>query len=350
MGLARPRRRDPRRGAQRRRPRRAAPARSRRCAARGSARTGSSRATRPARSRARHRRPLRPRQRALRADARPDAELLVHRLRAPRRDARGGRARQARPRLREARPRPARPRARDRQRLGRLRAPRGGDAADAASRRRRCPASSTRSPSRGSATAGLEDRVTVLLDDYRDLRGSYDKLVSIEMIEAVGWRDFGTLFARCSDLLRPDGAMLLQAITIDDRAYEVEKASRSFMRTHIFPNGCLPSLEVIARCVARRHRPAHGRPRGPHAALRRDDRAAGARTSSARRSALDGARLRRALPADVAACTSPTARAGSPSAASAVVQTVLAKPHWRGSVRAGVTAPPPALTPIAAAG
>jgi cyclopropane-fatty-acyl-phospholipid synthase len=99
--------------------------------------------------------------------------------------------------------------------------------------------------------AGLEDRVTVLLDDYRDLRGSYDKLVSIEMIEAVGWRDFGTLFARCSDLLRPDGAMLLQAITIDDRAYEVEKASRSFMRTHIFPNGCLPSLEVITRKVAR---------------------------------------------------------------------------------------------------
>jgi len=75
--------------------------------------------------------------------------------------------------------------------------------------------------------------------------------VSIEMIEAVGWRDFGTFFARCSDLLRPDGLMLLQAITMDDRAYEVEKASRSFIRSYIFPNGCLPSQEVIARCVAR---------------------------------------------------------------------------------------------------
>ena len=72
------------------------------------------------------------------------------------------------------------------------------------------------------------------------------------MIEAVGWRDFDTFFARCSNLLPEDGGMLLQAIVIDDRAYAVEKASRSFIRTHIFPNGCLPSLEVIARSVARR--------------------------------------------------------------------------------------------------
>jgi len=101
------------------------------------------------------------------------------------------------------------------------------------------------------AAAGLEDRVTVLCEDYRDLRGRYDKLVSIEMIEAVGYRDFGTFFGCCSDLLAADGRMLLQAIVIDDRAYEVEKASPSFIRTHIFPDGCLPSLEVIARCLAR---------------------------------------------------------------------------------------------------
>ena len=99
--------------------------------------------------------------------------------------------------------------------------------------------------------AGVADRVTVLCEDYRDLRGSYDKLVSIEMIEAVGWRDFDTFFERCSSLLAEHGSMLLQTIVIDDRAYAVEKASRSFIRTHIFPNGCLPSLEVIARCVAR---------------------------------------------------------------------------------------------------
>jgi cyclopropane-fatty-acyl-phospholipid synthase len=100
--------------------------------------------------------------------------------------------------------------------------------------------------------AGLEDRVTLLCDDYRDLRGRYDKLVSIEMIEAVGWRDFGTFFERCSGLLAPDGAMLLQAIVIDDRAYEVEKASGSFIRSYIFPNGCLPSRRVIGDCVADR--------------------------------------------------------------------------------------------------
>jgi cyclopropane-fatty-acyl-phospholipid synthase len=100
--------------------------------------------------------------------------------------------------------------------------------------------------------AGLSDRVEVRLQDYRDLRGRYDRLVSVEMIEAVGWQHFGTFFAKCSELLAPHGAMLLQAITIDDRAYEVEKASRSFMNTHIFPNGCLPSMEIIARNVARR--------------------------------------------------------------------------------------------------
>src|SRR5207245_7629854 len=100
--------------------------------------------------------------------------------------------------------------------------------------------------------AGVADRVRVLCEDYRDLRGRYSKLASIEMIEAVGWRDFGTFFARCSSLLSQKGRMLLQAIVIDDRAYGVEKASRSFMRTHIVPDGCLPSLEVLARCLARR--------------------------------------------------------------------------------------------------
>ena len=99
--------------------------------------------------------------------------------------------------------------------------------------------------------AGLGDRIEVLERDYRELRGQYDKLVSIEMVEAVGWQYFEAFFRRCSELLDPHGLMLLQAITIDDRAYEVEKASRSFIRELIFPAGCLPSLEVIARCTAR---------------------------------------------------------------------------------------------------
>jgi cyclopropane-fatty-acyl-phospholipid synthase len=109
--------------------------------------------------------------------------------------------------------------------------------------------------------AGLEDRVSVLLADYRDRSldehgsagptGGFDKLVSIEMIEAVGWQYFGTFFRRCSELVADHGAMLLQAIVIDDRAYEVEKAGRSFINTHIFPGGCLPSSEIISRSVAR---------------------------------------------------------------------------------------------------
>jgi cyclopropane-fatty-acyl-phospholipid synthase len=99
--------------------------------------------------------------------------------------------------------------------------------------------------------AGVEDRVTVVLEDYRDLRGTYSKLVSLEMIEAVGWQYFDLFFRRCSELLEPDGLFFLQAILIDDRLYEAEKAARSFANTLIFPGGCLPSLEVIERCTAR---------------------------------------------------------------------------------------------------
>jgi cyclopropane-fatty-acyl-phospholipid synthase len=99
--------------------------------------------------------------------------------------------------------------------------------------------------------AGLEDQVTVLLEDYRDLRGRYDRLVSVEMIEAVGWQYFDEYFRRCDELLTDDGLMLLQAITIDDRIYEIEKAARSFANTHVFPGGCLPSRGLIASSLAR---------------------------------------------------------------------------------------------------
>jgi cyclopropane-fatty-acyl-phospholipid synthase len=99
-------------------------------------------------------------------------------------------------------------------------------------------------------SAGLEDRVEVVREDYRDLRGSYSKLASIEMIEAVGWQYFDTFFRCCSRLLAPDGLMLLQAITTTDSAYEIEKTSRSFTRELIFPAGCLPSVEVISRSLA----------------------------------------------------------------------------------------------------
>ena len=131
--------------------------------------------------------------------------------------------------------------------------------------------------------AGLDDRVEVVMEDYRDLRGSYSKLVSIEMIEAVGWQYFDVFFRRCSKLLAPDGLMLLQAITISDRAYELEKASRSFTRELIFPAGCLPSVEVISRSVAAQTDMRTARPRRHHGAATRPRWPPGARTSRPRR-------------------------------------------------------------------
>ena len=99
--------------------------------------------------------------------------------------------------------------------------------------------------------SGLSEQATVLSEDYRDLHGRYDKLVSIEMIEAVGWRNTGSFVGICSRSLERHGAMLLQAITIDDCAYEVEKASRSFMKERIFPGGSLPSLRSLSDDLAR---------------------------------------------------------------------------------------------------
>jgi cyclopropane-fatty-acyl-phospholipid synthase len=98
--------------------------------------------------------------------------------------------------------------------------------------------------------AGVEELVTVLGADYRTLNGRFDRLASIEMIEAVGWEYFDVFFRRCSELLEPDGLMFLQAICIDDRAYEAEKSTRSFANQLIFPGGCLPSVERIHRCLA----------------------------------------------------------------------------------------------------
>ena len=317
VGLARPRRRDPRRGAQRRRPRRGAPRASRPCAARGSARTGSSRATPRPRSR---------RDIAAHYDLGNELyELMLDptlsysctRLRAPRRDARGGRAGQARPRLR-ASSTSARATTCSRS------APAGAGSrctprrpAAAASRRRPSRASSTPSPSSGSARPALEDRVTVLLDDYRDLRGSYDKLVSIEMIEAVGWRDFGTLFARCSDLLR---ARRRDAAAGDHDRRPRLRGREGVAQLHAHAH--LPQrLPAVARGHRALRRAAH---RHAHASTSRTSRrttprrsAAGARTSSARPTTLDGASATTSASGGCGGCTSPTARAGSPSAGSA---------------------------------
>jgi len=114
--------------------------------------------------------------------------------------------------------------------------------------------------------AGLQDRVEVLGVDYRELRGQYRKLVSIEMIEAVGWRQLGNYLEQCGRLMTDDGLFCLQAITIDERAYDVEKGGRSFANTRIFPGGFVPSLGAILRDAAKRSplRAVHLEEIGPH--------------------------------------------------------------------------------------
>ena len=120
------------------------------------------------------------------------------------------------------------------------------------------------------ADAGLSDRVVVLDRDYRDVGGTYDKLVSIEMIEAVDWRQHDTFFRACASRLRSDGLMALQAITVDDRSYERAKNATDFIREMIFPGSCLPSVEAIDPLAAACHSTSRRRPRGHRATLRGD--------------------------------------------------------------------------------
>lgn len=99
--------------------------------------------------------------------------------------------------------------------------------------------------------AGLEDRVTILLKDYRDLEGQYDKLVSVEMIEAVGHEFLDAYFAKCNQLLKPDGTMLIQAILIGEQSYQSYRNGVDFIRAYVFPGGCLPSAVTISQSVGR---------------------------------------------------------------------------------------------------
>ncbi len=96
----------------------------------------------------------------------------------------------------------------------------------------------------------LEKQITLLKQDYRKLEGTYDKLVSIEMIEAVGHEFMPTFFNQCSSLLKPNGKMLLQSITIADSRYESYRSNTDFIQKYIFPGGCLPSIATISSHLA----------------------------------------------------------------------------------------------------
>jgi len=96
---------------------------------------------------------------------------------------------------------------------------------------------------------GLQHQVTILLQDYRLIEGSFDKLLSIEMIEAVGHEYYGEYFSQCSRLLKSDGLMLIQAITIQDQRFDYARRNSDFIQQYIFPGGCLPSHAVIAKHI-----------------------------------------------------------------------------------------------------
>jgi cyclopropane-fatty-acyl-phospholipid synthase len=101
------------------------------------------------------------------------------------------------------------------------------------------------------AARGLSDRITLLFEDYRDLKGQFDKLVSIEMIEAVGAKYLDTYFAKCSSLLKPTGAMLLQAITLQDQYYQQALKSVDYIQRFVFPGSFIPSVTAISESVTR---------------------------------------------------------------------------------------------------
>jgi cyclopropane-fatty-acyl-phospholipid synthase len=119
--------------------------------------------------------------------------------------------------------------------------------------------------------AGLKDRITLLFEDYRDLKaanlgGEFDKLVSIEMIEAVGHDFYDDYFAKCAELLKPDGQFLLQAITIADQRYDAARKSVDFIQRYIFPGSCIPSVTTMMESVTRSTdlRLFHHEDIGPH--------------------------------------------------------------------------------------
>jgi len=96
---------------------------------------------------------------------------------------------------------------------------------------------------------GLEQQISLLKSDYRLLEGRYDKLVSIEMIEAVGHEYLEQFFTTCNNLLKPSGKMLIQAITIADQRYDKYRKGIDFIQKYIFPGGCLPSVTTMVQHV-----------------------------------------------------------------------------------------------------
>ena len=182
------------------------------------------------------------------------------------------------------------------------------------------------------ADAGLSDRVTVLLTDYRDLTGRYSKLVSVEMIEAVGAEYYPAFFRSCAALLEPGGVMAIQAITVADQRFEDARRSVDFIKSHIFPGSCIPSIAALlgASSGATDLRMVDLEDLTPHygrtlaewqANLERNAHAVGQITTE---------RFRRLWTLYLAYC-----EGGFIERHTGLVQMVLARPGWRGDVESG---------------
>ncbi len=189
-----------------------------------------------------------------------------------------------------------------------------------------------------AAAAGVATRVDIREDDYRDLRGSYDKLVSVEMVEGVGHEYLPGFFARCSSLLRPDGVMAMQAITIADQHYARALRQVDFIKRFVFPGSFIPSTTALLQAMTKTTdlRLVHQEDLAPHYAetLRRW------RTNfRANRAAILAAgydeRFLRLWEYYLAYC-----EGGFEERFLGVSQLVFAKPQWRGSLPLRVSAAP----------
>jgi len=101
---------------------------------------------------------------------------------------------------------------------------------------------------------GLEQRIDIILEDYRTVQGSYDKIVSIEMLEAVGHENLGRFFESCDRVLKPEGLAVIQVITLPDKRYETHRRENSWTQKHIFPGGVIPSLTALCQAMTERSR------------------------------------------------------------------------------------------------
>jgi len=99
--------------------------------------------------------------------------------------------------------------------------------------------------------AGLEDRIEIVMRDYREMQGVFDRIVSIEMLEAVGHAYYGIFFATCDRLLKPGGRVALQVITIPDQRYAAYRRNPDWIQKHIFPGGMLPSLTELSKAMTK---------------------------------------------------------------------------------------------------